>query len=411
MTKADQEQIRVVLARGGTSKGIYLHDRDLPPSGPRRDWVLARLMGSPDVLQIDGLGGSRPITSKVAIIKVSDRPDADIDYTFAQVDVLKRSVSYGPNCGNISSGVGPFAIDEGLIDAHEGITQVRIYNTNSETVLVADVPVRGGKAQVTGDFVVPGVPGTGAEIVMNWAGTIGSQYDVLLPSGHVSDRVRLEDGREVNVTLCDVGNPCLWISGPDVGFRGDETVSEINGNRSLIPLLREIEAKAAQAFGFVEDWKPASRRGGLFILSGFVSSPASYTSLNGIRISADYMDVRIHLMFMDLLHESIAGTGSISLAAASRIAGSVVHALALNTDSGQLRIGHPSGVTPARVKARPSDVFPFVEFEDIGFSRTSRRLMDGNAYLPSADMAALTEDTSVSAKATTAPTVFEELAD
>jgi len=410
MTKADQEQIRVVLARGGTSKGLYLHDRDLPPPGPRRDWILARLMGSPDVLQIDGLGGSRPITSKVAIIKVSDRPDADIDYTFAQVDIPKRSVIYGPNCGNISSGIGPFAIDEGLVDAHEGIAQVRIYNTNSDTVLVADVPVRGGKAQVTGDFVVPGVPGTGAEIVMNWAGTIGSRYDVLLPSGHVSDQVRLEDGREVGVTLCDAGNPCLWISGPDVGFRGDETATEINGDRSLIALLREIEAKAAHAFGFVEDWKSAMSAGGIFLLSGFVSSPVSYTSLNGVSVSADDMDVRIHLMFMDLLHESIAGTGSISLAAASRVDGSVVHALALNTDSERLRIGHPSGVTPARVKVRPSSVFPFVEFDDLGFSRTSRRLMDGNAYLPSADMTAMTEDNSVSVKATTAPPVFEELA-
>jgi len=411
VTKADQESIRVVLARGGTSKGLYLHDRDLPPPGARRDWVLARLMGSPDVLQIDGLGGSRPITSKVAIIKVSDRPDADVDYTFAQVDVPKRSVAYDVNCGNISSGVGPFAIDEGLVDAHEGVTRVRIYNTNTEKMLVADVPVRGGKAQVTGDFAVPGVPGTGAEIVMNWAGTIGSRYNALLPSGHVSDKVRLEDGRQVNVTLCDAANPCLWISGPDVGFRGDETVAEINGNRSLIAMLREIEAKAAQAFGFVEDWKAALSAGELFPLSGFVSPPASYTSLNGVAIRADDMDVRIHLIFMGLLHESIAGTGSISLAAASRVAGSVVHGLSLNTDGARLRIGHPSGVTPARVKARPSNVFPFVEFEDLGFSRTSRRLMDGNAYLPSADMAALTEDISVSAKATPAPAVFEELAD
>jgi 2-methylaconitate cis-trans-isomerase PrpF len=146
MTEPVQSRVRCVIMRGGTSKGLYFHQAHLPPTGPDRDALLLRLMGSPDVLQIDGLGGSRPITSKVAIIARSDRDDADIDYTFAQVEIDRAAVGYGGNCGNISSGVGPFAVDEGLIEPVEPITTVRIFNTNTQAVLVAEVPVRDGRA-------------------------------------------------------------------------------------------------------------------------------------------------------------------------------------------------------------------------------------------------------------------------
>src|SRR5262245_44560622 len=179
----DQTGIRCVLMRGGTSKGLYFHEADLPGPGATRDELLLRIMGSPDVLQIDGLGGSRPITSKVAIISPSARRDADVDYTFAQVDIDRPVVGYGGNCGNISSGVGPFAIDEGLVAAIEPLTRVRIFNTNTGAMLVAEVPVADGHARVTGDVEIPGVPGSGAEIVMNWVATIGAKTGRLLPTG------------------------------------------------------------------------------------------------------------------------------------------------------------------------------------------------------------------------------------
>ena len=408
MQTPDQTALRLVLARGGTSKGLYFHEADLPPPGAVRDRLLSRLMGSPDVLQIDGLGGSRPITSKVAIIKRSARPNADVDYTFAQVDIPTGGVSYFGNCGNISSGVGPFAIDEGLVPAIEGRTQVRIYNTNTEKVLVADVPVRGGKAGVVGDYEIPGVPGGGAEILMNWVSTIGSKFGTLLPSGRVLDTVTLEDGRQVRVTLCDAANPCLWISGADLGFRGDTSAQEINRDKALLATVREVEAKAAQAAGLAKDWKSALSQNGLFAIRGLVTAPIGYTTLNGVEIAAEAMDVRVHMIFMGVLHESVAGTGSISLAAASRLPGSVVHELTENLERESLRIGHPSGVTPTRVKVRPTNVFPLVEYEDLGFSRTARRLMDGVAYLPASDVPAGTATVSAPSE----PRRFtEELAD
>jgi 2-methylaconitate cis-trans-isomerase PrpF len=135
---------------GGTSKGLYFRELDLPPPGPTRDWLLLRLMGSPGVLQIDGLGGSRPITSKVAIVTPSSRPDADVDHTFTQVGIYTPQVGYSGNCGNISSGVGPFAIDEGMVDVQDGVADVRIWNTNTGKVLIASVQVKDGKALVLG---------------------------------------------------------------------------------------------------------------------------------------------------------------------------------------------------------------------------------------------------------------------
>jgi 2-methylaconitate cis-trans-isomerase PrpF len=164
----DHETVRLVLARGGTSKGLYFHAQDIPPEGPARDGLLCRLMGSPDLNQIDGLGGAKPVTSKLAIIGPSTRADADVEYTFGQVQLDELSIDYTGNCGNISAGVGPFAIDEGLVTPTAPSTTVRIHNTNTDKVLIAEVPVIGGRAAVRGDAAIAGVPGTGAPITMDW---------------------------------------------------------------------------------------------------------------------------------------------------------------------------------------------------------------------------------------------------
>ncbi|MFC1407664.1 PrpF domain-containing protein [Streptacidiphilus sp. N1-12] len=380
-----QATVRSVLMRAGTSKGLFFHQADLPAPGPARDALLKRLMGSPDVLQIDGLGGSRPITSKVAIVAPSDRADADVDYTFAQVDIEGDGIGYGGNCGNISSGVGPFAVDEGLVPAVEGRTRVRIHNTNTGKLIVAEVPVRNGRAEVDGDYAVPGVPGTGAEIVMDWASTIGAKTGRLLPTGSPVDSVTLRDGRVVEVTLCDAGNPVVWVRAADLGRTGSESAEEIDQDSALLDTLREIRGRVTALLLPGADWRrvddPASP--GLPLI-GLVAPPADYRTLGGGSAAESEMDLRVRLVFMNRLHESIAGTASISLAAASRVKGSVVASVALNRSADTLLIGHPSGVTPTRVRADTTDQAPYVRFDLLGFSRTARRLMDGTAYYPSA---------------------------
>jgi len=404
----DQATVRVVLQRGGTSKGLYFHEHDVPPPGPRRDRLLLRLMGSPDVVQIDGLGGSRPITSKIAILSRSKREDADVDYTFGQVEIDREAVVYSANCGNISSGVGPFAVDEGMVTVKEGLTQVRIYNTNTKAVIVADVPVQNGKARVTGDYSVPGVPGTGAEIAMNWVGTVGARTGHLLPTGNPFDEITLEDGRTIKVTICDAANPCVWVLASDFGLDGSELIEEIDGNRALLNLAREVRGKAAVLFGFLKDWRRGEQESPSMPMIGFVSPPKTYKTLNGAEVREESMDLRVRLLFMNRLHESIAGTGSICLAAASRVRNSTVQTVACNRAGDVLLIGHPSGVTPTKVKANPTNEPPFVRFEVLGFSRTSRRLMDCTAYYPNDTLDGVDEHTGNGHAVTPPGVVFEE---
>ncbi|RYY50585.1 MAG: hypothetical protein EOO24_66685, partial [Comamonadaceae bacterium] len=208
----EQIEVRCVLMRGGTSKALFFHEADVPPPGAARDRLLKRAMGTPDVLQIDGMGGSRLVTSKIAIIQKSQRAGADVDYTFAQADVERDLIGYDANCGNISSAVAPFAIDEGLVTITEPVTTVRIHNTNTGTMLVSKVQVKGGKSRVLGDCAIAGVPGTGAEILMDYTDTIGAKTGKLLPTGQSVDTVTMEDGRRFEVSVVDAATPCVFIA-------------------------------------------------------------------------------------------------------------------------------------------------------------------------------------------------------
>lgn len=381
-TFGDQTGIRCVLMRGGTSKGLYLHNEDLPLPGPRRDLLLQRLMGSPDVVQIDGLGGSRPITSKIAIVSASQRADADVDYTFVQVSIDTNGVGYAGNCGNISSGVGPFAVDEGLVTVSEGNTRVRIFNTNTNAVIVSDVPVHNGRARVVGSYAVPGVPGTGAEIAMNWVGTVGAKTGHLLPTGNPVDSITLEDGRHIEVSIVDAANPLVFVHAEDFSISGSELVGEIDDNTALIDAAREARGKAAQMIGLCTDWKKVDTESSGLPMLALIAAPADYLTLNGQPVFAADMDLRSRVIFMNKLHESVPGTGSICLAAASRVKGSVVEMANAKRDSDALLIGTPSGITPALVTSHEISDAPFVAFDALGFSRTARRLMQSTAYYP-----------------------------
>lgn len=366
--------------RGGTSKGVYFHAADLPPEGPDRDELLLRVMGSPDALQIDGLGGSRAITSKVAIIGPSSRPDADVDYTFAQVAIDAPLVQWNGNCGNISAGVGPFAVDEGLVPATEGITRVRIFNTNTQKTITAHVPVAHGHHTPEGAFVLPGVPGAGAEIVMDWSETVGSHTGTLLPTGNVVEDLTLSGGRSVPITICDVGNPIVWVSAESVGARGNESKSEIDDSKALLGTLQEIRARVAEMLRISPSWREADTITPGLPMVGMVAPPTGYTTINGIAVAANEVDLTVRLMFMGKLHESLAGTASVNLAAASRLPGSVVAHAASVTDPDYLLAGHPSGVMRVSVACDiTAEQTP--QFRILGMSRTARRIADCRVYV------------------------------
>ncbi|MCC8194842.1 MAG: proline racemase family protein, partial [Deltaproteobacteria bacterium] len=232
----EMEMLRCAIVRGGTSKGVFIMKNELPKEPEKRDAVIRAIYGSPDIRQIDGLGGADVLTSKLAIISPPSRPDADVDYTFGQVSFETDFIDYKGNCGNISAAVGPFAIDEGMVEPVEPVTTVRIHLTNSGNILVAEVPVKDGKAMVTGDYAIDGCPGTGAKITLDWSDVAGGVTGKLLPTGNVKDVVTV-DGKRYTISLVDVGNPLVFIHASSLGMKGTESPAEIEGNKPLMELI------------------------------------------------------------------------------------------------------------------------------------------------------------------------------
>ena len=374
------ERIRIAIIRGGTSKGVYLLASDLPKDPAVRDKVILSIFGSPDPRQINGLGGADPLTSKVAIIAPSRREDADVDYTFGYVGIEKAVVDYDGNCGNISQGVGPFAVDEGLVPVTEPITTVRIFNTNTQKIIEADVPVRDGKAITAGNFVVNGVPGSGAKILLNFVNSGGSKTGKLLPTGKVVDTMELADGRSVRVSLVDAANPAVFVQAADIGFTGRELPKDTTTNPQILALMEEIRVKAAVRMRLVSDPEKASPA---VPKVAFVAPPQDYETSAGKRIAAAECDLLARTKALAVMHKAYAVTGGICVGAAALIEGTVVNEIVgpRAKTTGVVRVGHPSGVSDfvITVSKKPSGEFELIQS---GVAGTSRRIMDGHVYVP-----------------------------
>lgn len=376
----EMEMIRCSIMRGGTSKGVFLLESDLPKNQELRDKIILQIYGSPDLRQIDGLGGADTLTSKVAIIGPSTREDADVDYTFGQVSITDAFIDYGGNCGNISSAVGSFAIDHGMVAAVEPVTKVRIHMTNTGRILTAEVPVLDGRARVEGDFAIDGVPGTGAKIVMDWSDAVGGITGKLLPTGNAKDTI-LAEGKQYTVSIVDAGNTVVFINAADLGITGVETPAQIDGNAPLMELIEEIRGKACQMIGLVTDWKEAKKVTPYQPFFAMVSKPSAHSCFNGIRLEAGDVDVVSRLTFMLKMHKAYPITGTVATGAASRIPGSVVWDLLDETakKSDILRIGHPSGLLPIEAVAEEAEGETAVR--KLGTLRTARKILDGYVYV------------------------------
>ena len=244
MARSSQTGIPCTLMRGGTSKGPFFLSSDLPSDAQVRDRVLLAAMGSPDAHQIDGVGGADPLTSKVAIISRSARPGIDVDYLFAQVSVDRPLVDVTPNCGNMLAGVGPFAIERGLVAAQNALTPVRIYMVNTGNVAVAHVPTPGGEVAYEGKASIAGVPGTAAAIRIDFLDTAGSVCGSLLPTGHALDEV---DG--IVATLIDNGMPVVVLRAADFGKTGYETPAELDADKKFKERLEQVRLAAGERMG------------------------------------------------------------------------------------------------------------------------------------------------------------------
>jgi 2-methylaconitate cis-trans-isomerase PrpF len=399
----EMEMLRCAIMRGGTSKGVFIIMNEYPQDRAKRDAVILAIYGSPDVRQIDGLGGADVLTSKHAIISRSSRPDADVDYTFAQVSFESAFVDYGGNCGNISSAVGPFAIDEGLVEAVEPVTTVRIRMINSDRILVAEVPVKGGKAMVDGDFAIDGVPGTGAKIAMDWSDVVGSITGKLLPTANAKDTIEVDDvvggitgklmptgnprdtietdGRKYTVSIVDAGNPVVFVHAASLNMKGTESPNEIESNKPLMETIEKIRGRAAVMCGMVEKPEDAKTISPYVPFFFIVSPPADYKTINGTTVKAKNIDLVARGLFMLKAHKAIQVSGSLCTGAAARVPGTIVGDVLRETarTRSTINIGHPSGTFPVEAEAETVD--GQVKIKRLRVFRTARRIMDGYVYV------------------------------
>jgi 2-methylaconitate cis-trans-isomerase PrpF len=376
----DQTMIRIALYRGGTSKGVFLLENDLPSDPTLRDRLVLAIFGSPDPRQIDGLGGADSLTSKVAIISRSSQAGADVDYTFGQVSLVAPLIDYSGNCGNISSAVGPFAIDEGLVKAVEPVTRVRIHNTNTNKLIVAQVPVVGGKAAAIGDCQIHGVPGTGARVLIDFQGSEGAVTGLLLPTGQAREMLELGDGRNLPVSIVDAGNPCVFARAIDLGIEGALLPPEINEDPALLATLEEIRGKAAQRIGLVHDWRKATGRSPSVPKMIIISQAASYQTSEGATMKRSQVDLVARAMSMQKAHKAYPVTGTICTGVAAQIEGTLVQEVTDGSPLSQVRIGHPSGIISVRVSVEQSEGDVTVRRAEV--ERTARRLLSGYAHVP-----------------------------
>jgi len=364
-----QRRIRAVYMRGGTSRCLVFHETDLPPAGPERDRILLAALGSPDPYgrQLNGLGGGISSLSKACIIGPSRHPDADVDYTFAQVEVSKPVVDYSGNCGNCSASVGPFAIDEHLVPSTDGETVVAIHNTNTAKLIVAHVPVSGGEAAVEGDFELPGVAGRGARIALDFIDPGGAGTGTLLPTGRALDTV---DG--VSASLVDATNPVVFVRAKDVGLTGTEPPPVIDNDRALSARLESIRVAAAEMMGI-----PGNAANPKIVV---VAPPMAFVALDGTRHAGDACDLVARVISMGNCHRAFALTSAMCLAVAARIEGTVVRECSAARDDADVRLGHPSGVLPLDAAVARRDGAPWAQ--RVTVYRTARRLMEGVVRVP-----------------------------
>lgn len=381
----EAETLRCAIIRGGTSKGVYFLENDLPADPAVRETVLLRVFGSPDVRQIDGLGGATSQTSKTMIIRPSRRPDADVDYTFGQISVRTPVIDWGGNCGNLTSAIAPFAIDMGLVNLTEPVTEVRIFNTNTQKLIIARVPVRNGRARSEGDYAISGVPGTGAKIELEFTDPAGSITGKLLPTGRPWDTIALDDGRRFTVSIVDASNPVVFMLAEELEVRGDELPPELDARTDVLETMEQVRSQVCEMLGIVEDRSQATFKSPGLPKIGFVTRPREYVGTMGQTIASDDITVLARLLSVQRAHGAYMVTGAVCTGAAAVIPGTIVNQVSTparprGDGTEEVLIGHPFGPMDVAVRHHREGEQTVVDGVTVG--RTARRILDGYVYVP-----------------------------
>lgn len=377
-------RIPAAFIRGGTSKAVVFRRDDLPAD--RSDWegIFLAAMGSPDPQgrQLDGMGGGISSLSKVCVVGRCDRSDADVEYTFAQIGVADATVDYSANCGNMSSAIGPFAMDEGLIiGPRSGPAAVRILNTNTGKIIVSRFEVVSGVPVTEGDLAIDGVAGTGAPVRLEFLDPGGAGTGQLLPTGRQVDRLDVVGVGALNVTLVDAANPCAFVSADDLGLTGDESPDALEADPDLLARLEAVRCAASVAMGLAPDIAAAGRIPSIPKIA-VVYTPRPMTTLSGRRLRPDEMTLGVRMISIGRPHRALPVTGGICLAVATRIAGTVPARLA-RTGDGPITLGHPSGLLVVDAEVDDAETPQLAHARFGALYRTQRRLFEGSVVVPS----------------------------
>jgi len=353
--------IPATIMRGGTSKGVFLHARDLPPAGPARDAAVLDIMGSPDPMQIDGLGGTYSSTSKVIVVEPGEDGD-DVRYWFGQVGIDRPIVDWSGNCGNLTTAVGPFAVDEGVVAATGTTTRVRLRNGNTGVLIEADVPTRDGRFHPAGTHAIPGVPRPGAPITTRYLDPAGAVFGALFPAGAPTTTLTGPLG-PTEVSLVDVAHPYAFARAADTGV--DPTrPRDLAADPGLLRELELLRGRCAALLGRTADPADAAETSPVVPRLVLVAAPDD----------TDH-DLRAVALSMGQVHHALPMTGALCLAAAVRLTGTVPAATARPPGGETVRIRHPKGVVEAL-----ADVPAPGRVRSVGVVRTARRLMTGVAH-------------------------------
>jgi 2-methylaconitate cis-trans-isomerase PrpF len=369
-----------VFMRGGTSRAVMFHAKDLPERGAW-DPIFLAAMGSPDPngRQLNGMGGGISSLSKICVLAPSAREDADIDYTFAQVQIREASVDYRGNCGNMSSAVGPFAVDEGIVRPNGDTAVIRIFNTNTRKIIRSTFSLVDGRAATDGDLAIPGVAGTGAPIRLDFLSPGGSATSGLLPTGRVRDWLEI-DGGSIEVSMIDAAKPCVFVRARDIGLTGIELPDSLDANTAVLAKLENIRQAAAIAMGLATTLDEARKGKGIPAV-GFIAPPMDAPTLSGETIRAGEVDLTARFISNGQPHRALPVTSSLCTAVAARITGTLVAEALQREPAGSIRIGMPSGILTVGADVT-SDAAGNWTAHSGAFYRTARRLFDGRIYVP-----------------------------
>ena len=380
----DQQSVPVSFIRGGTSKGLFFLEADLPTDAAARRRIFLSAIGSPDPSrrQLDGMGGGVSSLSKVMVVRRSARPGIDIDYLFYQVSVDRAQVDTSANCGNLSAAVAVFAVDRALVHLPDGPGTVVMFNENTGKRVDCHLTIRGGRAAVLGDFEIEGVAGLGAPIRLDFLDPGGAGTGALLPTGRPSDEIVLSDGGVVEASIVDASNLCVFVGAAALGLAGTERPDALADETALLVRLEEIRTRAAVLAGFcdrVEATPDAAPK------IAVVGPAACSETLSGGEVGVDSCDVQIRMLSMGVPHLTIPLTGAMCAAVAARIAGSTLHSLVGDRPPGEmLRVAHGSGVLPVLAEVRQTN--QGWEAQSVSVVRTVRTLMEGNVLVPAPAM-------------------------